>query len=134
MLIDVDGNGKNWCSRSRLSISNDQTVGSKDTLLFYFSGHGVPDAYGDTYIAISETDPDFPALRGISFEDLTKWMTNSVSKRIVVFLDCCFSGAANVTAKGEEAEAEAAKLASASRIEKQRSCKKEKESVSWLQV
>jgi hypothetical protein len=40
-------------------------------------------------------------------------MNNSVSKRIVVFLDYCFSGAANIISKSNEAEAEATKLVSA---------------------
>ena len=39
-----------------------------DTLLFYYSGHGVPDMDGDMYLASSDTDPDKPYRRGFSFE------------------------------------------------------------------
>jgi uncharacterized caspase-like protein len=31
-----------------------------DPLLFYYSGHGVPDVDGDMYLASSDTDPDKP--------------------------------------------------------------------------
>jgi hypothetical protein len=37
-----------------------------DTLLFYYSGHGVPDVDGDIYLASSDTDPDKPYRRGFS--------------------------------------------------------------------
>ncbi len=81
-----------------------KNVKSKDTLLFYYSGHGIPDAYGDTYIATSEIDPDAVYDSGYSFHDLTKMMNISKSKRIVTILDCCCSGAAGIT-KGNENQA-----------------------------
>jgi hypothetical protein len=41
-----------------------------DTLLFYYSGHGVPDIYGDMYIASSDIDPEEPYRRGFPLEKL----------------------------------------------------------------
>ena len=70
-----------------------------DTLLFYYSGHGIPDTDGDVYLATSEIDPDSPYRRGFSFNELTKMMNNSPCTRIVTILDCCYSGAAKI-AKG----------------------------------
>jgi hypothetical protein len=70
-----------------------------DTLLFYYSGHGVPDTDGDVYLATSEIDPDSPYRRGFSFNELTKMMNNSSSTKVVAILDCCYSGAAKI-AKG----------------------------------
>ena len=90
--------------KSLIKFFTNSDIRSKDTLLFYFSGHGIPDGEGDTYIAVSDTDPDKPYENGISFEDLTKWMNKSISKRVVMILDCCCSGAAKIT-KGSEDEA-----------------------------
>ena len=70
-----------------------------DTLILYYSGHGIPDTDGDVYLATSETDPDSPYRRGFSFNELTKMMNNSSSTKIVTILDCCYSGAAKI-AKG----------------------------------
>jgi hypothetical protein len=75
-----------------------------DTLLFYYSGHGVPDVDGDMYLASSDTDPDKPYRRGFSLEDLTKMIQNSISTRVVVILDCCYSGSAKLS-KGHEEDA-----------------------------
>ncbi len=77
---------------------------AEDTLLFYFSGHGIPDVDGDMYLASSEIDPDAPFRRGFSFNELTKMIQRSVSTRIVTILDCCYSGAAKVS-KGHQDDA-----------------------------
>jgi hypothetical protein len=82
-----------------------QNVKSKDTLLFYFSGHGIPDDIGDNYLATSEIDPCFPYDKGYSFDDITKMMQRSISNRIVAILDCCFSGAAEVSKGHDEVAA-----------------------------
>jgi Caspase domain len=75
-----------------------------DTLLFYYSGHGVPDVDGDMYLASSDTDPDKPYRKGFSFEELTKMIQKSISTSVVVILDCCYSGSAKVS-KGHEEDA-----------------------------
>ena len=75
-----------------------------DTLLFYYSGHGVPDRDGDTYLASSDIDPDPPFREGFSFEQLTRAWQGSISTRIVAVLDCCYSGAAKIS-KGQEEDA-----------------------------
>jgi hypothetical protein len=77
---------------------------AEDTLLFYYSGHGIPDVDGDIYLASSEIDPNAPFRRGFSFNDLTKMIQRSVSIRIVTVLDCCYSGAAKLS-KGHEEDA-----------------------------
>ncbi len=92
-----------------INFFTDKTIKSKDTLLFYFSGHGLPDGTGDTFIATSNTDPDRPFDNGYSFDDLTKMMYRSISKKIVMVLDCCCSGSIGIT-KGNNDE-EAANLA-----------------------
>lgn len=71
----------------------DDMIKSTDTLLFYFSGHAVQDI-DDTYFASTDIDPDVPQRRGFSFSELRRAMENSLSRRIVVILDCCYSGSA----------------------------------------
>jgi Caspase domain/Bacterial Ig domain len=77
---------------------------AEDTLLFYYTGHGVPDIDGDMYLASSEIDPNAPYRKGFSFSELTKMIDRSVSIRIVTILDCCYSGAAKLS-KGHEEDA-----------------------------
>jgi hypothetical protein len=68
---------------------------SDDTLLFYFSGHGVLD-FDEVYLASSDTDPDEPYKRGYSFGDLAKMIGKTKSTRVIVILDCCYSGSFNI--------------------------------------
>ena len=65
-----------------------------ETLLFYFSGHGIPAPDGDMCLASSEINPDDPYRRGFSSYELTRLMQGSASLRVVTILDCCYSGAA----------------------------------------
>lgn len=72
-----------------------------DTLIFYFSGHGVTDSNGNMYFATSEIDPFLPNKRGIPFNELTNMIQQSISKKIVVVLDCCYSGTAKLSKNDE---------------------------------
>jgi uncharacterized protein YjbI with pentapeptide repeats len=75
-------------------------VRADDTLLFYYSGHGILDAEGDVYLAPSDIDPDLPLRKGFPFYYVTKLMNMCTSTRIVTILDCCYSGAAKL--KGDD--------------------------------
>lgn len=66
-------------------------VSSKDTLLFYFSGHGVLNSSGDNYLASSETDLD--GGKGVWFNELDNLIEKYISRRKVIVLDCCYAGA-----------------------------------------
>jgi hypothetical protein len=57
-----------------------------DTLVFYYSGHGVPDKWGKTFLAPSDIDSDHPFIAGFSFDDLTNSMLACNSQRIVTNL------------------------------------------------
>ncbi len=81
----------------------DETINSQDTLLFYYSGHGIPDTDGDVYLASSEMNPKQPFRNGFSFSLLTNMMNRSMSRRVVAILDCCYSGAAKVSKTDENA-------------------------------
>ena len=82
---------------------------SKDTLLFYFSGHGIPDGHGGHYLAPSDIETNLPDFYGFRFNDLEDQTNKSPSKKIITILDCCFSGAAGITMSGEEDIAKSAR-------------------------
>lgn len=68
---------------------------SSDLLLFYFSGHGIKDEYGRLYFAAQDTVYDDVNIQttAIEAEFIKRQINDSDSKRIVVILDCCYSGA-----------------------------------------
>ncbi|MCC5639687.1 caspase family protein [Nostoc sp. CHAB 5844] len=68
----------------------------EDLLLFYFSGHGVTIGSGDFYFSTSITKKNQGTLvlpTAVAGTIIHSWMNQSKSKRQVVILDCCFSGA-----------------------------------------
>jgi hypothetical protein len=66
---------------------------SDDVLLVHFSCHGVKDERGELYLAATDTDNDLLAATAVSATWLNDQIGRCRSKRIVVLLDCCFSGA-----------------------------------------
>jgi hypothetical protein len=88
----------------------DTRIKPNDTLIFYYSGHGVPDSNGSIYLSTSEINPDNPRKRGFSFDDLSRLIQECISTKIVVILDSCYSGSAKIS-KGHEEDV--AKIASA---------------------
>ncbi|MEH2031105.1 MAG: SUMF1/EgtB/PvdO family nonheme iron enzyme [Nostoc sp.] len=67
-----------------------------DLVLFYFSGHGVTVESGDFYFSTSITRKNQGKLiptSAVAATNVHSWMNHSKSKRLVVILDCCFSGA-----------------------------------------
>ena len=64
-----------------------------DLLLLHFSCHGVKDADGQLYFAAADTE--LPALEatGVPSEFVNRQMTKCRSRRILLLLDCCYSGA-----------------------------------------
>jgi Caspase domain len=55
-------------------------VHPNDTLIFYYSGHGMIDQFGDVYLASSETKHEKPNIAGLSFKDLIDLINKSLSK------------------------------------------------------
>ena len=63
-----------------------------DTVLFYFSGHGLyDDLTGKSYLATSDTDPEDNKW-GYALTDLSALLRDSPVKRQIIWLDCCHSG------------------------------------------
>lgn len=78
-----------------IEFFEDNEIKALDTVLFYFSGHGVPDT-DDTFLSSTNIDVSKPRLRGFSFNDLMKEVNKCVSKKIILILDCCYSGSASL--------------------------------------
>src|SRR3954465_6614123 len=87
-LVDED------CASVRKAIARffDQRQ-RDDLLLFYFSGHGVKDEQGHLYLALRDTETDLLAGTAIETSFIAGRMDRSSSKRQVLMLDCCHSGA-----------------------------------------
>jgi hypothetical protein len=64
-----------------------------DLLLLHVSSHGVKDDSGQLYFAATDTEVAQLEASAVSAEFLSRQMTRSRSQKIVVFLDCCYSGA-----------------------------------------
>ncbi|MDG4597340.1 MAG: SUMF1/EgtB/PvdO family nonheme iron enzyme [Candidatus Contendobacter sp.] len=70
------------------------TSGAKDDLLLlYFSGHGLKDAAGRLHFATIDTDRKLLRSTTISAALLHDLMNDCDSRRQVLLLDCCYSGA-----------------------------------------
>ncbi|MGH3720230.1 MAG: caspase, EACC1-associated type [Pseudonocardiaceae bacterium] len=64
-----------------------------DLLLLYFSCHGVLDSRGRLYFVAANTKKARLGATGISAQWVREQMDHSRSQRIVLLLDCCYSGA-----------------------------------------
>jgi hypothetical protein len=64
-----------------------------DLLLLYFSGHGILDEGARLYFATADTRVDRPRSTAVSAHFVNDVMSESRSRRQVLVLDCCNSGA-----------------------------------------
>ncbi|WP_217185364.1 Hsp70 family protein [Streptomyces sp. AC495_CC817] len=64
-----------------------------DLLLLHLSLHGWKDTRGRLHFVMRDTELDYLGSTAISAEVVGDWMGHSRSRRIVVLLDCCYSGA-----------------------------------------
>jgi uncharacterized caspase-like protein len=65
----------------------------EDLLFVHFSCHVVNDDHGGLYLAACDTEMDLLDATAISSTWLNEQIEHSRSKRILLLLDCCFSGA-----------------------------------------
>jgi len=72
-----------------------------DLLVLYFSGHGVRDEYGSLYLAVKNTNRSLLRSTAIKSDFIREAMDQCRSRRQVLLLDCCNSGA---FAQGTKAE------------------------------
>ncbi|XOF33416.1 MAG: caspase, EACC1-associated type [Candidatus Electrothrix sp. YB6] len=71
-----------------------------DLILLYFSGHGVKDLKGKLYLAMPNTKQNRLRATAVSAGYISDLMDECLSRRIVLILDCCHSGAFTSGFKG----------------------------------
>jgi uncharacterized caspase-like protein len=71
-----------------------------DLLLLYFTSHGVLDERGTLHLAVQDTELEFLSATAIPAAFLTGEMDRCHSRRQILILDCCYSGAFERGAKG----------------------------------
>ena len=64
-----------------------------DLLLVHFSGHGIKDDDGDLYFAATNTVLGRLGATAVAAGFVSRQMTRSRSRRVVLLLDCCYAGA-----------------------------------------
>ncbi len=65
-----------------------------DVLLVYYSGHGKQDIVGHLYLVTTDTLVDTLETSSVSLDVLRTIFELSPCRRVIIILDCCFSGAA----------------------------------------
>ena len=73
-----------------------------DLVLLYFSGHGILDDRGRLYLALKDTQVDLLKATSIPSSFVADEMDSCRSKRQLLILDCCHSGAFARGTKGEQ--------------------------------
>ena len=64
-----------------------------DVLLLHFSCHGVKDARGRLHLAAKDTDLSVLGATGVPASFVNDLLADTQSRRVVLVLDCCYSGA-----------------------------------------
>ncbi|MCG5547534.1 caspase family protein [Halorhodospira halochloris] len=72
-------------------------IDEDDTLIFYYAGHGVPDREGsDAYLLAHDGNPaTYDRFDHLALEHIYQRLEESNAKRVIGFIDACFSGQAN---------------------------------------
>ena len=74
-----------------------------DLVLLFFAGHGVKDDYGKLYLVAADTDRDLLTATALAADFITQEMDQSRSRKQVLLLDCCHSGALAEGVRGADA-------------------------------
>ena len=97
------------CDRQKMEEEIEQLFsnrGKEDLVLLYFSGHGIKDESGQLYFTscITRKNEQGKLVKATAVEArfVQGTMSNSRSKRQVVILDCCFSGAFAQAMEGKD--------------------------------
>jgi len=83
---------------------------SNDLLLLHISCHGQRNRRGELYFEVKDTDPATPSSTGIDSGFVARLMEESTARRIVLLLDCCYSGAFELGARSGVAEVDIKRL------------------------
>lgn len=78
--------GLNWLKNILMAYNGQASV------IFYYAGHGIPDETGTTTYLLPSDGIANDASTGYSLKDLYSTLNIQPARRILVFLDACFSG------------------------------------------
>lgn len=84
---------------------------AEDLLLLHMSAHGWKDLRNQLYFIASDTERDLLEATAISADFVGERMRQSKSRRIVLLLDCCYSGAFTAGMRRRAGESPAVKVA-----------------------
>lgn len=90
--VAISHNEPEHVVRRRLSAFFEKR-GMDDLLVLHMSCHGVKDEDGRLYFATEDTEVDHLDATAIPADFVNRQMTRCRSRRIVLLLDCCYSGA-----------------------------------------
>lgn len=71
-----------------------QSAKKDDFILIYYSGHGKPDPAGRLHLATTDTTLDALGATSLPMDSIRSYIDICSSNKVVIILDCCFSGAA----------------------------------------
>jgi len=74
-----------------------QKASKDDFILIYYSGHGKTNPNKELYLTTHNTDYSLLSSTTFKFSDINEYIKASNCKRVVVILDCCYSGSAKHT-------------------------------------
>lgn len=81
-----------------------------DLVLIYYSGHGKQDMEGQLYLASANTQVRSLRVTSIPVEQIRGIIRNSKANKIVLILDCCYSGAAGGAFLRSDVDTELARI------------------------
>ena len=70
-----------------------KSAAKDDMIVIYYSGHGRCDDHGWLYLAAANTDTRYLGSTSIPAQLIKSYIDNCASSKVVLILDCCFSGA-----------------------------------------
>lgn len=77
----------------RRALSEALASASRDTtLLLHFACHGIVDRRGRSFLALADTDPDFPATTALGTDSMMDLIERGNAGSVIVVLDACTAG------------------------------------------
>jgi hypothetical protein len=84
--------GSHWLIQQKLEDTLTNTK-PDDLILVYFSGHGIRDEYGELHLLASNSKRKRTHTTTISIDTIKALMLRSNSRKQILILDACYSGA-----------------------------------------